>query len=209
MFAATFAPLPNLRESSRVPAISRAAGISLAEFACLLACGALAAMAVGFLHLSLRVPGHAILRGVVPMALGLALVPRRSAGTVMAIGAGITAAAMSAAHLGRFPVPSMLSVLALGPVLDLALLGQTTGWRLYVRFVLGGAIANLLAYGLKAAGVWLGIEMLSGGREFMRFILPIVLASYIVCGALTGFLGAAACFRATPREYPENDLRRD
>jgi hypothetical protein len=206
MFASTFAPQLSLQESSRVPALSREAGISVAEFACLLTCGALAAMAIGLLHLSLRVPGHAILRGVLPMTLGLALVPRRWAGTVMAIGAGITAVAMSAVHIGRFPAPAMLSVLALGPVLDVALLGQPTGWRLYARFVIAGAVANLLAYAFKVAGVQLGIEMFSGGgREFMRLALHTVIASYILCGAVAGFLGAAACFRGRGGD----DLRRN
>src|SRR5262245_58789684 len=98
MFATAFAQKSSLRDSSRVPVISRAAGISTAELACLLACGALASAAVGFVHLSLRAPGHAILRGVLPMSLGFALVPRRWAGIVMSIGAGISAISMSAAQ---------------------------------------------------------------------------------------------------------------
>ncbi len=89
MLATAFAPQLSLRDSSRVPAISRAAGLSAVELACLLACGAAAAAAIGCLHLSLRVPGHAILRGALPMAMGLALVPRRSAGIVMAVGAAL------------------------------------------------------------------------------------------------------------------------
>ena len=150
MFADAFAPKLNLQKSSRLPAISGAARISAAELACLLACGAMAALAIGLLHLSLRMPGHAILRGVLPMAMGLALVPRRSAGTVMAIGAGVTATAMSAGQIGSFPPTAMLSVLALGPVLDLALLGRSSGWRLYARFVIAGAVANLLAFALES-----------------------------------------------------------
>src|SRR5262245_40285710 len=103
MLGTTFAPQTSLRDSSRVPVLSRAAGISAAELACLLVCGALAALAVGFLHVSLRVPGHAILRGAIPMAMGLALVPRRWAGFIMAISAGITASAMNAVQIGTFP----------------------------------------------------------------------------------------------------------
>ncbi len=206
MLARAFAPQLSVRASSRLPAISRAAEISAAELACLLVCGALAALAIGFLHLSLRVPGHAILRGVLPMAAGFALVPRRWAGTVMAVGAGITSAAMSAMHIGSFPAPAMLSVFALGPVLDVALLGRPTGWRLYARFVVAGAVANLLAYVLKVAGIQLGVEMGGGGgREFMRFAIHTVLSSYILCGALAGYLGAAACFRARG----DDDLRRN
>jgi len=194
MLADAFAPKLNLQKSSRLPAISGAARISASELACLLACGAMAALAIGLLHLSLRMPGHAILRGVLPMAMGLALVPRRSAGTIMAIGAGVTATAMSAGQIGSFPPTAMLSVLALGPVMDIALLGRPSGWQLYARLIIAGVVANLLAYALKAAGVQLGIEM-DGGGQLMSFGLPIILASYVLCGALAGFIGAAAWFR--------------
>lgn len=204
MLGTAFATKLNLRDSSRVPALSRAAGISAVELACLFACGALAALAVGLLHLSLHIPGHAILRGVLPMAMGLALVPRRWAGIVMAIGAGVTATAMSAGQIGSFPPTALLSVLALGSVLDVALLGGSKGWRLYARFVFGGAAANLLAFALKTAGVQLGIEVVRGSGRFMSFG-SLAFVSYILCGALAGFIGAAAWFR----NRVDNDLRRN
>ncbi len=81
----------------------------------------------------------------------------------------------------------MLSVIALGPVMDIALLGRSRGWRLYARFVIAGAVANLLALALRAAGIQLGIELVGGG-QFLSFALPIILASYIICGALAGFM---------------------
>src|SRR5215813_10373728 len=158
MLNSAFAPQLGLKGSSRLPSLSRSTGITAAELACLLVCGALAALAVGLVHLQLRVPGHAILRGAFPMAMGLALVPRRLSGLVMAIGAGITSTAMSAAHVGTFPATSMVSILALGPILDLALLGRSSGWRLYSRFAAAGATANLLAFALKLAGFRLEIE---------------------------------------------------
>jgi hypothetical protein len=205
MFANAFAPRMSLRDSSRVPILSRSAKISLAELACLLAFGAIAALAIGFLHISLRVPGHAILRGALPMAMGLALVPRRSAGILMSIGAGLTATAMSAAQIGTFPSTALLSVLVFGPVLDVALLGRATGWWLYARFMLAGAAANLVAFALKMAGFQLGIEALGGSGQFMRFAMPTIVASYVLCGALAGFLGAVVGFRARGND----DLRRD
>jgi uncharacterized membrane protein YgcG len=230
MLSSTFAPQIGLRESSRLPTLSRGAGISAAELACLAVCGVLAAFAVGFIHLSLRVPGHAILRGAVPMAMGLALVPRRWAGIIMAIVAGTTATAMSAAHVGVFPATSMLSVLALGPVLDLALLGKPLGWQLYARFAAAGAVANLLAFGLKFAGLQLGIETggrgggggggfggggYGGGRGFgggggmgggqvMSFGWTALL-SFLLCGALAGLISGAIWFRARVHD----DLRRN
>jgi hypothetical protein len=204
MLTTAFARKLSLQNSSRLPAISGAARISAAELACLLACGAMAALAVGLLHLSLRVPGHAILRGVLPMAMGLAFVPRRSAGIIMAIGAGVTGTVMSAGQIGNFPPTAMLSVLALGPVMDIALLGRANGWRLYARFIIAGVVANVLAYALKVVGVQLSIEM-GGGGQFMIYGLPVILASYIFCGALAGFIGAAVWFRTRV----EDDLRRN
>jgi hypothetical protein len=204
MLATAFAPQMSLRNSSRVPVISRAAGISATELLCLLACGGLAAVAVGFLHLSFRVPGHAILRGALPMSLGLALVPRRLAGVVMSIGAGITSTAMSVGHVGIFPPTAMLSVLALGPVLDVAMLGQSKGWRLYARFVIAGAAANLLAFVLKMAGVTLAIEAVRGGGQFQGFG-SMAVVSYFLCGALAGLLGAVVWFRIRV----DDDLRRN
>jgi hypothetical protein len=202
MLAAAFAPQSGLRDSSRLRAISHSTGISAAELASLFACGVLAALAVGFVHPSLRVPGHAILRGAIPMAMGLALVPRRLSGLVMAIGAGITAAAMSFAHVGTFPATSMVSVLALGPVLDLALLGRSAGWRLYLRFAAAGAVANLLAFALKLAGFKLGIEMAGGGGggggQLMNFG-SFAIVSFLLCGALAGLISAAIWFRASRR----------
>jgi hypothetical protein len=196
MLATAFAPQASLRDSSRVPAISRTAGTSAAELACLLVCGAMAALAVGLLHLSLRVPGHAILRGAIPMAMGLALVPRRFAGIVMAIGAGIMSTAMSAGQIGIFPPTAMLSVLAFGPILDVALLGESKGWGLYLRFAIAAAIANLLAFALYMASVRLGIEMGGGGR-FMSFGWSIMLTSFILCGALAGLVSAVVWFRSS------------
>ena len=204
MLASTFAPQSSLRDSSRLPAISLAAGITVAEFACLLTCGALAALAIGLLHLRLHMPGHAILRGALPMAMGLALVPRRWSGIITAIGAGATATVMSAAQIGTFPATSMLSVFALGPIMDLAVLDKSNGWRLYIRLVAAGALANLLAYALRMAGFQLSIET-GGGGQLDQFTWPTLLVSYLLCGALAGFIGAVAWFRSRV----DDDLRRN
>lgn len=188
-----FATKPTLRVASRLPTLSREARISIAEITLLLACGAFAALAIGLLQLQIRVPGHAILRAVLPMAMGFALVPRRSAGMVMSVGAGLTAAAMSAGLVGRFPPAAMLGVLALGPVLDLALAGHPQGWRLYARFAAAGALANLLAFLVRFATAQLGWEF-QGIRQFTDFWLT-ALPSFVLCGAIAGLVSAAVWFR--------------
>lgn len=198
-----FANKPGLQISSRLPTLAEESRVSAKEIAVLLACGTLAAAAVGLVRLRMGLPGHAILRAVLPMAIGFALVPRRGGGSVMAFGAGIMAAVMSIAQVGSFQPAALLSVLLLGPILDLALLGKPQGWQLYARFVAAGAAANLFAYVLKVATVQLGWSV-SGGRNFLSFGMG-ALGSFIACGALAGLVSAAICFRARVT----HDLRRD
>jgi hypothetical protein len=159
-------------------------------------------MAIGLVHLRMGSPGHAIFRAVLPMAAGLALVPRRSSGMVMSFGAGVTAAAMSVGHLGFFPPAALLSILVLGPALDVALLGKPQGWRLYARFIVAGAAANLLAFAAKVVVVALGGEM-RGSRHFMDF-WSTALVWFVFWGAVAGLVSAAICFRLRA----DDDLRR-
>jgi ABC-type Co2+ transport system permease subunit len=199
-----FAAKPSLRTASRLPNLSRAAQISAKEIACLLACGAFAVLLVGFIHIPLRMPGHAILNGVLPMSLGMALVPRRSGGIVMAMGAGLTAAAVNWAGLGRFQPAAVLSILALGPVLDVATARCPQGWLLYARFATAGAIANLLAFAVRVGASLLGWD-LSGSRQFTAF-WSMALVSFILCGAAAGLVSAVIWFRV---RVDHDDLRRD
>jgi hypothetical protein len=120
------------------------------------------------------------------------------------MGTGLTAAALSFGQIGAFPTTALLSVLAIGPLLDFALLGERKGPHLYARFILGGAAANLLAFGLKSISAFLGWNM-AGGGNFARFSTAVSLTSYILCGALAGLFGAAVWFRF--REC--DDLRRN
>jgi hypothetical protein len=206
MFGNAFAAHAGLRECSRVLVLSRENRISAAEIACLLVCGGLAALAIGLFHPSLRLPGHAILRGALPMGMGFAIVPRRWSGSIMAIGALVAGMGMSAGGIGSFPPTAMLSVLALGPILDTALVGHCVGWLLYFRFALAGAVANLLALSLKLAGFQLGIETGGGGGgHVLWFGMPVVFTSYVLCGALAGLIGAALWFRFRVND----DLRRN
>jgi hypothetical protein len=202
-----FATKQNMQIASRFPAVRGATTISIAEIVLLVACGALSAAAVGLVHLRIGLPGHAILRATLPMALGLALVPRRSAGAIMATGAALGSAIMSASHIGFFPPAALFSILALGPVIDIALLGKPQGWGLYGRFALAGAAANLLAYVVKVSTVQLGLDAATG-RHFTAFGW-MALVSFVLCGALAGLISAAACFRLPPKEHSTNDLRRD
>ena len=177
MLNTAFAPQLGLKDSSRLPSLARSAGITAAELACLLACGALAALALGLIHGSFGIPGVAILRGLLPIALGFAMVPRRSAGTAMSLAAGATAALMNTANIGELQIPALVGTLALGPMLDTALTGRPQGWRIYLRFAAAGAAANLFAFSSKFIAANLGWHFPGSGRVTPR---------WSVAGALVG-----------------------
>ena len=118
-----------LLTAARIPPIARfRERISTIELLLLLLCGAAAASATGFIRLGLRIPGHAIVLAVVPMALGLALAPRRLAGFVMSAGAFGTAAAFSLAGVCTYGSGAFVSLSLTGPVMDFALARARSGW---------------------------------------------------------------------------------
>ena len=101
-----------LAAAGRLPALARVRErISAYEIVLLILCGAAAAAASGFIRLGLRLPGHSIILSMIPMALGLALAPRRLSGLIMSASAFGTGAAFNLAgmaHLGPVlyqPVP--------------------------------------------------------------------------------------------------------
>lgn len=204
-----FSPAANLRQASRWPAFTTAADRATSrELALLFACGSLAALAVCTVHLSFRVPGHAILRAVFPMAAGIALVPRRSAGLVMAVGALLATVGLRIGNVGEIQSAAFVSLVAFGPLLDLALAGAPIGWKLYARFAAAGAAANLIAFAVRYAlaffiargsgggnGTGGGFGAgLGGGHDFLSF-WPLALVSFTLCGAVAGLVSAAVWFR--------------
>jgi hypothetical protein len=193
-----FSPALNLKRSSRLSVVPvPAERISVVEIAALAACGALAALAVFAIHLSFRVPGHAILRAVFPMAAGLAIVPRRFGGLVMTIAAALAAIGLHSGGIGEIQPAALVSLLALGPLLDLAMLGEPAGWRLYARFIAAGIAANLIAFAMRTILTALGYE--TPGSHQMERLGWIVPASFLLCGAVAGLVSAIAWFRLRTR----------
>jgi hypothetical protein len=195
---------PSLANASRVTIFGTGEQrISVFEVATLFVAGVLAAMAIGFVHLPFRVPGHAILRATLPITFGLALVPRRGAGSVMSVSSALAAVAMSWGSIGRFPPAAILSVVALGPVLDIALRNVRQGWKLYATFAAAGAIANLLAFATRVSMTLLDWESVGGSQ--LKGFWSLALVSFVLCGAIAGLLSATICFRWREAD----DLRRD
>lgn len=182
--------LSRIRTLTREPLV-----VSGQELLTLAVAGFVTAAAVIWLHLDLKVSGHAILRSALPLMVGLALVPRRFAGSTMSAMALLSCLGMLALPGTRLPLAAGASMVLLGPAIDLALVGGSIAKNLYLRFAVAGAAANLLALAIKfgAAAVW-GI-----GGTGRSSLAPIdTLASYLLCGALAGVLCGALVFRNSP-----------
>ena len=81
----------DLLATSRVPAlVTTRSGVRPIELVALALAGVTAALLTNLLRLNLGIPGSSIVFATFPIALGLALVPRRGAGAVMAGAAALT-----------------------------------------------------------------------------------------------------------------------
>lgn len=163
------------------------------ELAILMSLGVVAAVATSAGNLGISLPGHAILRGTLPLVLGISLVPRRGSGTVMSMAAVITLAAMRLSGAGQLNLAAATGLACLGPTLDAAFAVARPGWRIYVLAAMAGAAANFVAFAVRfGSASWLGEA--GGGRGFLSF-WPIALASFVIFGALAGMISGLAWFR--------------
>jgi hypothetical protein len=133
------------------------------------------------------------------MALGLALVPRRGAGTVMGGSALATALLLGAARGGGAGAGALTSLSLTGPLLDLALWGAERGWRLYLGIVLAGLGSNLVA--LLVRGGLKALVPGSGRRPAEEWWASAPL-TYPICGILAGLLSAFVWFRLRGTKTP-------
>ncbi len=189
---------PTLANSSRLPVLTRE-GDQLygAEVLLLLLVGVGATLTTAASDFGLRIPGHAIIRAVFPMAFGLALAPRRMAGMVMGAGAVASAVALRMKGVGGLGAGAMTSLALTGPLLDVALWRAGRGWRLYVGFALAGLGANLAALAVRAGAKLVGIGH-AGGRPFAAW-WPQAIATYALCGVLAGLFSAWVWFQLRDR----------
>jgi hypothetical protein len=188
-----------LRDTARIPTLAVGARTDGREVTALLITGTFAGLLTAFADLNMRIPGHHILFAIFPMALGVALVPRRTAGSVMgAAGAG-TLALLGAAGV-HLPGPGALVGFALaGPMLDFALRRGRAGWRLYTAFIVAGALTNVFAFFARGVTKALGIRGMGGGRDFSAW-LPVAVWTYAAAGILAGLLSAAVWFHFRARK---------
>jgi hypothetical protein len=181
-----------LAAAGRIPSAVRVRDrISAGEMAILIFCGIASASAVSFLRLGLRIPGHAIVLAMIPMALGLALAPRKFSGFIMSASACSTAFTFGLLGLVQNGAGSFVSLCLIGPMMDLALTKVRSGWRLYLGMILAGISTNLLALFSRSMSKLLGLD--PGTRPFDAWWSQ-ALITYCLCGALAGLIGALCFF---------------
>jgi len=169
--------------------------ISAIELALLVVLGVGSAVASAAVRLGLGIPGHNILRVVLPLALGMALVPRRGSASIMNLSGVAGGGVIWLAGARGMGTGAMTSLGLTGFLMDLALIGARSGRSIYVRLALAGLASNGLAFLAKAGSkLYLGA---SGGDRPLTTWLAEAAITYPVCGILAGLIGAAACFRFT------------
>lgn len=196
-----------------------------AQLVLLIALGALAAILTSIAAGPIRLPGHAILRGTLPLICGLSLAPRRGAGTIMSLAAMAAFALMSLVGATRVPFAAVAGLALLGPLLDLVTTrAANLGWQLYVRFAAAGLAANLIAFAVRfvtgatatgagraggghgaglGGGNGMGGGRGTGGGQAQQLAQEIpwttMLLSFALFGAVAGLVCGVIWFRANPR----------
>jgi len=194
MFPSVFAIHPGLQLSGRLPALARQErGLAAAELTVLFLLGIAAATLSSLLKLNLGIPGHNVIRVIFPMALGLAVVPRRGSGSVMGLGGLAGAAGFHMGGVAGLGAGATTSLVLTGFFLDAALLGARPGKSVYLRLTLAGLTANMAAFLIKLAEKSFFVGGLEGGPAAVWW--PKAIVTYSVCGLLAGVLSAMVWFR--------------
>lgn len=203
MFRQLYTSEPVFSAGVRLPAVGDTEQpIQKVEFALLLGMGVAAAAIASFLETGLRIPGNAIIRTIFPLALGIALVPRRGSGSTMGLAASVTALGFTSARLGTAGFGAMTSLLLCGVVLDAVITWAKSGWRLYVGLALAGLTVNMAAFAVKAGSKLAGVGGGMGGGGHgggggggWNAWFPRAVISYPICGLIAGLLCAVILFR--------------
>ena len=182
-----------IESRSRFKFLTGARGLDYPYNLLLLVCfGILAGISVSHIKLSIGIPGHAIIKVMIPMALGLSLAPARYAGAIMGIFGLITAfIGQSLTEGPGTGTGAYTSLVFTGVLMDLTLYFANTGWKLYTGLMVSGLLANLLALYVR-----------SGFKSFFKINIfdfntwfQTAAFSYPICGLLAGLLCALLVFK--------------
>jgi len=202
--AATLSLNPGLQDASRLHRLTRNSdSITGSELGTLVGIGVIAAAVSTLVDLHLKVPGHAILKVIFPMSAGLALVPRRGAGTVLCVSALATALSLRFAGFGGSGLGfgALTSLTAIGPLLDWTLRHAKSSRSVYVGVMLAGLGANLAALLVRGTLKGFGLEH-AGGRP-LSIWLGQAAVTYTLCGIAAGLLSAFVWFCARSQDARE------
>ncbi|MCC6493220.1 MAG: hypothetical protein IT424_09380 [Pirellulales bacterium] len=169
------------------------ARISAKDAAILLGAGVLAAALVAWAPLPLQVPGHAILKAAAPIILGVAAVPRPLAGTMAGAGAATMSTIVLATGVGQMQAAATTSLLAIGPAIDLAIMGiRRERLSIYWRLAIAGLSANLLAFVVRCSTAYFALDGVRPHR--LHGLGAGALASFAICGIGAGLLSSVVFF---------------
>jgi len=184
---------PGLRSASPLARGTNSTSATLIRFFLAFLAGGLAAACTTLIDLKLRLPGHAILKATLPVALGLAIAPQRFSGLVISGGAftGLTI-------LKRFfgigsGLGATASLLALGPIVELFLWNARPNWLLYLRFAAAGLAANCVAFAIRGGGKAAGFDSLK--MRPLQDWLTVAPWTYAACGFAAGLISSLILFR--------------
>lgn len=192
---------PAIESRSRFKFLTGSRGLIYPYNLLLLACfGILAGIAVSQIKLSFGIPGHAIVKIMIPMAIGLSLAPVKSAGAIMGI-SGLFSAFIceiltnsTGTGTGAFT-----SLVCTGVLMDLTLYFANTGWKLYSGLMISGLIANMIALYVR-----------SGFKFFFKINIidfntwhQTAAFTYPICGLLAGLICALVVFKL--KKAPNNN----
>ena len=193
MFSSTLTVHEGLGRSGRLRSGAAAdRAVSVAEIGSLLALGIATAVLAAYVKPSLGVPGSNILFVVLPVATGLALVPRHGTGSLIGL-AATSSAGLFCIMGARVGLGALTSLALTGVLIDVALHRARSGRGIYIRLMAAGLAANTAAFLIKAGSKLLLGPGLSG--KPLAFWWQHALLTYAVCGLLAGAIGAAVWFR--------------
>lgn len=168
------------------------------EVGALVLCGVAAVVLSQFLKWPVRqLPGHAIVNVMLPLALGLSLVPRYGSGAIMSASAGLTVLLMRTGALSHLGFAAITSACLTGLVLDASLFCFRRGGWIYVGFALAGVVTNLIAMFARGLPKYSGFDALDD-RPWLSWLAQATF-TYPFFGLVAGLLCATIFFATTPR----------
>lgn len=169
------------------------AGFRAWEIVALLLCGVTAVAVAQYVKWPVRqMPGHAIVNAMLPLALGLALVPRYGAGGIMSASAGVTVLLLKFVGHSHLGMGAITSACLTGLVLDATLWVARRGAWVYLGFILAGLLTNLAAMFMRGMPKYIGWDALDD-RPWTAWLAQATF-TYPFFGLLAGLICATIFF---------------